>query len=128
MADLAPIKTDWFDGSVKPVNVGVYERQWPEGVLLHKWDGAVWFAGQSTAEEAESCRVESLDSRRPWRGVVPEVHGCVPVHAPNSKGCQRCAFDGPAVIPNTQCASAIRAVGSCAAQEIIWRPRSEVSA
>ena len=123
------IKTDWFDGTVKPARTGVYERAMPWGDdEFAKWDGKNWINAATTIEAAAQRTGVSHYQERPWRGVVPEVHGCVPVHAPDSKGCQGCAFDGPGVVPNPRCSSAIRAVSSCAIDSIIWRPRSEVTA
>lgn len=34
--------TDWFDGSVAPVRVGVYLRRTDLGIFYSYWDGSHW--------------------------------------------------------------------------------------
>lgn len=37
-----PNVTPWFDGKVKPVHVGVYERQTFGRIEYSRWDGSDW--------------------------------------------------------------------------------------
>lgn len=126
MADTAPIKTDWFDGSEKPVNVGVYEREYPARVMFSKWDGVRWFWPRNSPEEAAAETILSAQQPHPeclrWRGIVPEFEGCVPVACVERNSCNGCAF-APAV--SDKCLDSRRAL-SCVIERITWRPRSEV--
>jgi hypothetical protein len=73
--------TPWFDGSVKPVRKGVYER-FGEGWGLSDfalWDGRRWMCGHETPEGADSLVMwESMfqphhgDTDFQWRGLTKE--------------------------------------------------------
>ena len=79
--------TPWFAGSVKPVRVGVYQRQSTErtgfdyGEWLHYsyWDGSQFCMSESTMDYAEMWgrRPNKVDSRSsdqntPWRGLAQD--------------------------------------------------------
>jgi len=122
------IETDWITDA-DPAQPGVYQRKYPYGcrlpVLFHKWDGRCWLIGHETAEEAERQIYPTIHHGLPWRGIVPEVLGCVPVEADAENTCRGCYF-----LDDREprgCASACGAV-NCSEESIIWRPRSEVSA
>lgn len=118
----APIKTDWFDGHVKPTSVGVYEREMPWGDdVFCKWDGENWINAATTIEAAAQCIGISHFQEQPWRGIVPEVDGCVPVEASPDNSCLGCEFIGQ----HARCYKAV-AAADCYREVIIWRPRSEV--
>lgn len=72
--------TDWFDKSVTPLHVGVYEvLHKPNGAPLFRWfsywTGKHWCYTAQTPENADACRhMPSREARRQggfkWRGVV----------------------------------------------------------
>lgn len=124
----APIETDWITDA-DPAHPGVYQRKYPDGVpypvLFHKWDGRKWLIGHESPELADAETCSSVHHGLPWRGVVPEVLGCIPVEADAANTCRGCHFlDGRKF---RGCASACMAV-NCSEESIIWRPRSEVAA
>jgi len=120
----APIETDWITDA-DPAREGVYQRKHDDGrVLFHRWTGLIWMAGETTAELARKMELSSLfqERRLPWRGIVPEVLGCIPVEADAENTCRGCYF-----LNNCECAAACGAV-NCSEESIIWRPRAEVQA
>lgn len=122
----APIKTDWFQGDQKPARPGVYERAMPWGNdEFAKFDGRNWINAATTLEAAAQHTGVSHYQEQPWRGVVPEVLGCIPVEADAENTCLGCYFLDDHVFLG--CASACRAV-NCSEESIIWRPRAEVQA
>ena len=63
--------TDWYGHDVKPVHVGVYERDiiGLEGPHYSYWDGKTWSAFMQTIAEAFSLKhVPSLYQQYQWRG------------------------------------------------------------
>ena len=70
-------KTPWFDGSVKPVRVGVYQRRYSNGLILYSlWDGARWMLNAETANEAAGTGARWKDASPhqfiPWRGLASD--------------------------------------------------------
>ena len=69
-----PELTGWFDGTVKPVRVGVYEVQFKDsGKFFSRWSGTHWLALDRNAERANAQQGESFTihgDRVPftWRG------------------------------------------------------------
>ena len=66
--------TPWFPGTVKPVRVGVYERQYSlmrsERLYCH-WDGKVWSTWARTPRVAlKDAFMSSMFQNLPWRGVM----------------------------------------------------------
>jgi hypothetical protein len=70
--------SQWHDGSVKPVHVGVYERDIPiVGANYARWDGNRWMAWSRDIKLAD---VTSLISFKQvgakgafkWRGIVKD--------------------------------------------------------
>lgn len=63
-------KTPWYPGSVKPVRVGLYERDYgdPEDMDLIPdiWTGEVWLYGGTDG----GCLGMAADQNRPWRGAA----------------------------------------------------------
>ena len=63
----------WFPGTVKPVHIGVYERDYnPSNPRAYcYWDGTSWFTWRSTPKDAFTCRsAPSRWQNLPWRGVL----------------------------------------------------------
>lgn len=68
--------TPWFDGNVRPVYPGVYQRNYGYGGLKDPdigyclYDGKLWMVWGNTAERASkysrNCYMQSL----PWRGLA----------------------------------------------------------
>ena len=63
-------KTDLFEGSVKPVHIGVYLR--PDMYFVFSyWNGKFWRVGSSTVEGAyRSKNGNSASQKSPWRGLA----------------------------------------------------------
>lgn len=62
-------KTGWFSGDVKPVHVGVYERD--SRLRWSYWNGREFCSGATTRAAAyANRRLRSLFQRRPWRGLA----------------------------------------------------------
>ncbi len=117
------IRTDWFPGTEKPGKPGVYERLYEGHICFAKWDGEVWGETWWKREQAERnpC-IRGLFQALQWRGIVPEVLGCVPVSQDAAHGCCGCAFE-----KNLRaCEASINAI-RCDLERIIWRPRAEVA-
>lgn len=65
--------TQWFDGNIKPVRVGVYQREYGYGKLFYcKFDGKNWLVCYLTIEEADSCCSLSVCQDVPWRGLAEQ--------------------------------------------------------
>ena len=64
--------TPWFPGTVKPVRVGVYERQYRTGDFGYcYWSGQIWSWKATTP--AGALRLQNTRSpyqNTPWRGVL----------------------------------------------------------
>jgi hypothetical protein len=66
--------TPWFPGTVKPVRVGVYERQyslmWSTRLYCY-WNGIRWSPVATSIQEAEELKpFASASQDLPWRGVL----------------------------------------------------------
>lgn len=65
-------KTEWFPADVKPVRVGVYQREyWSTCIGFSHWDGERWGAGYdefSLAAEHAGTRSSFQELR--WRGLA----------------------------------------------------------
>lgn len=69
--------SQWHDGSVKPVHVGVYESDNQKGrgfyqTWYRKWDGKRWINGNGSVEWAFKQASPSLYQDWPWRGIVKD--------------------------------------------------------
>jgi hypothetical protein len=66
------ILTSWFDGRIKPVHIGVYERKSAFGFSHYSyWNGDVWKQISSTPDRAKAVRWDD-DSHfqyLDWRGI-----------------------------------------------------------
>lgn len=66
--------TEWFPGDVKPVRRGVYERDYGGGIFgnlgFALWTGSQWKYRSTTPEKACVESIDSLNIRRPWRGLA----------------------------------------------------------
>lgn len=68
-------KTPWFDGAVKPVHVGVYERRIPHtsNTAYWRWDGKQWsFGGHDVPSLTFKTHRPAFNQSLPWRGIVKE--------------------------------------------------------
>jgi hypothetical protein len=65
------IKTDWFPGNIKPVRIGVYEKQiYNERSVFSYWDGAYWFVYSYSVLAALQHRgCKSVFQNSKWRGI-----------------------------------------------------------
>jgi hypothetical protein len=66
------IFTSWFDGRIKPVHIGVYERKSSFGFSHYSyWDGDVWKLISSTPHKAHEARSDddSHFQHLEWRGL-----------------------------------------------------------
>lgn len=62
--------TRWFPGNIKPIRIGIYQRQYPTGIYYCRWNGENWglgYANIATAK-AQSFYKSNLQEFR-WRGV-----------------------------------------------------------
>jgi hypothetical protein len=67
--------TPWFDGSVKPVRPGVYERAFgPDAPPRYaEWTGWQWLESRGTVRSApRSLKVSATQSAAGWRGLAEE--------------------------------------------------------
>ena len=64
--------TDWFDASVPPMYVGVYQRGNPVGVRFSYWDGRQWYWSEQSADSACYMYYRRVQSSLmlPWRGLA----------------------------------------------------------
>ena len=67
--------TDWIPGNVKPVRVGVYQREYDNGGLLRPiwycyWNGDFWSVYGETPKDALYRCLESPAQNLPWRGLA----------------------------------------------------------
>lgn len=69
--------TDWYPGDVKPVRVGVYEREYPlSGIGCYcKWDGKMWHSGYENVDRASIEPAISNIQNLPWRGLSKDPKG-----------------------------------------------------
>jgi hypothetical protein len=69
--------TPWFDGSVKPVRVGVYQRCAPLGfgVTFSMWTGKRWNFSAPSVEEAAIEEARSFVKDAHWRGLAQQPKG-----------------------------------------------------
>jgi len=65
--------TQWFDGSVKPVHIGVYERylDWNGYFVYSFWDGKKWGINGPTIDFAlrSKGRASAWQDQK-WRGLA----------------------------------------------------------
>ena len=69
------ILTDWFDGAVKPVRNGVYEREYIAGKAKIPrycyWDGKHWYVGTDSLDQAVFHPLLTAPNQSlRWRGVL----------------------------------------------------------
>jgi len=63
--------SQWHDGNVKPVHVGIYERQYHYNTMLNYWNGESWRWPADGYLMAWTLRHELSSSQTlPWRGIV----------------------------------------------------------
>ncbi len=68
--------TKWIPGNVKPVRVGVYQREYDNGGMLRPiwycyWNGDFWCLYGETPEDADLCRsLNSTAQTLRWRGLA----------------------------------------------------------
>ena len=65
--------TPWIDGNIKPVRVGVYQRNYSCGAPYYsKFDGSFWHCMCSTIETASEALHISVCQDLPWRGLAEQ--------------------------------------------------------
>jgi len=67
--------SQWHDGSVKPVHVGVYESDSYKcefSVWYRLWDGNYWHNGRSSVNNAAKNETISNFQDWSWRGIVKD--------------------------------------------------------
>lgn len=63
--------TPWYPPEVKPVRVGVYQRNLGEGSPTYsRWNGREWKFSRPTADEADEQTFRSLWQYMDWRGLA----------------------------------------------------------
>lgn len=65
--------TDWYNGNIKPVHIGVYERKSNHGLNAYSyWDGNHWkmFGATPLNAEESQCGDNSVFQTLPWRGIA----------------------------------------------------------
>lgn len=66
--------TPWFDGSIKPARVGVYERNYGDGYSYGReysfWDGRRWMCPCYSPDDAARETAVSAYQKEPWRGLM----------------------------------------------------------
>jgi len=68
--------TGWISGDLKPVRVGVYERDsWGQGSTIYSlWNGEFWCVGRGTVQAAEKMQHQrSYYQSHTWRGLLKET-------------------------------------------------------
>ncbi len=66
--------TPWYPGTVKPVRVGLYQRDYGrEGNYFCRWDGKVWYCGHYHTQIAAVDGDRSFFQDIPWRGLTKEA-------------------------------------------------------
>jgi len=64
--------TDWIDGDINPVRVGVYQRNYGNNIWFCKWDGKKWMTWNALIDDAFKSKAESPYQDLPWRGLAEE--------------------------------------------------------
>ena len=71
--------TEWFDGTVKPALLGVYQRDYRNasgdrhaGIAYSHWDGKRWGIYGETPEKAVQWHIFSSSYQLPWRGLAED--------------------------------------------------------
>ncbi len=75
--------TDWIDGSVPPLIVGVYLRDYSatpakRPTAMSLWDGAKWHSQETNPEAAAGNPAVSPWQQLPWRGLARDPALCAP--------------------------------------------------
>jgi hypothetical protein len=69
----------WFPGEIKPVHIGVYERDIDTVQLsakaYSKWNGKHWCAAYTSMKSAEDNNIKSIFQLAEWRGVLRDKNG-----------------------------------------------------
>jgi hypothetical protein len=69
--------TPWFDGEIKPVRVGVYQRKWDDGSIGYaKWHGEHWGPSYDVTNPLAVQQADrsgfGFQTLMPWRGLAEE--------------------------------------------------------
>lgn len=67
-----PKLTKWFDGSVKPVRDGVYQRRHFVGKVYSLFSNGHWCLNQPTTLQASRAYYFSSRQDLPWRGLAEQ--------------------------------------------------------
>ena len=60
--------TPWYPGTVKPVRVGFYEREYPSGEVIWQcfWNGRIWINPWNPPQHSEFQNLQ-------WRGLTEKA-------------------------------------------------------
>lgn len=64
--------TEWFDGNTCPYRVGLYQRMFTDGVIIHYWDGKFWFSRNSKGNFVTRHWQQRFDYPL-WRGLKRDI-------------------------------------------------------
>jgi hypothetical protein len=69
--------TPWFDGRVKPVREGVYQRDYNQhgnraNLQYCYWNGRHFSRANGTVDSADTCEFRSDAQHLPWRGLASD--------------------------------------------------------
>ena len=65
--------TDWFDGAVKPIRIGVYETLPENRTSFQHWDGKQWgFCAMSPESALTGIGAASHYQSPKWRGLAED--------------------------------------------------------
>lgn len=64
--------TDWFPPSIKPVRVGVYQREHRGRAKWARWDGKSWNLTLIDRARAEIASIRTTHANLPWRGLAEQ--------------------------------------------------------
>lgn len=75
--------TDWIDGLLKPVHVGVYQRMYPQtpcGLkpMYSYWDGEFWYMNAENVDQARTSPLRSAYTLLDWRGLDADPRAFTP--------------------------------------------------
>lgn len=67
--------TEWYSGDQKPVRVGVYERNFEDGLTIAEysyWDGKNWKVSGLSVPDANMYKIGAISAKQrlKWRGIA----------------------------------------------------------
>lgn len=61
--------TDWYNGNVAPVRVGMYERYFTDGTYMMYWDGNLW-----RRDASDKPHWRQVGDYPAWRGLTKQAN------------------------------------------------------